>query len=83
MICFKQHNNNENSNSEIFGFMFCGLLHVKLVWMPSVCYNPNYYLQNRVYLYLVPLFLNEIGNLLVYVGVLFATSVCRLLSLSG
>ena len=35
--------------------------------MPSVCYNPNYYLQNCVYLYLVPILLNRIGNLLAYV----------------
>ena len=41
------------------------------------------YLQNSVYLYLVPLLLHRIGNLLAYVAALFATSVCRLLSVLG
>ena len=49
----------------------------------SVCYIPNYYLQNWFYLYLVPLLLNGIGYLLAYVAALLVTSVCRLLSLSG
>ena len=35
--------------------VLCNLLHAKLVWMPSVCYIPNYYLLNCVYLYLEPL----------------------------
>ena len=63
--------------------MLCDLLQAKLVWMPSVCYTPNYYLQNCIYLYLVPLLLNRIGNLLAYVAALLVTSVCRWLSLRG
>ena len=55
-------------------------LHAKLI---SVCFIQNYYLQICVYLYLVPLLLNGIGNLLAYVAVFFVTSVCRLLSLRG
>ena len=47
--------------------------------MPSVCYVPNYYWQSCVYLYLVPLLLNRIGNLLAHVAALIVTSVCRLL----
>ena len=43
---------------------------VKFVWMPSVCYVPNYNTQNSVYLYLVPLVLHCIGNLLAYVAAL-------------
>ena len=31
--------------------------------MPSVCYIPIYYMQNCVYLYLVPLLLHRIDNL--------------------
>ena len=65
------------------GLMFFGLLHAKLVWMPSVLYIPNYFLQNLVYLYLVALLLNGIDNLLAYVTALFVTSVCPLLSLRG
>ena len=42
-----------------------------------VCYIPNYFLQNFVYLYLVPLLLNCIGNLLAYVAASFVTSGCR------
>ena len=38
-------------------------------------------MQKWVYLYLVPLLLNRIGNFLAYVTTLFVTSVCRLLSL--
>ena len=63
--------------------MLCDLLHAKLVWMPSVFYIPNYYLQNCVYLYFVPLLLNGIGNLLAYVAALFVTRVCRWLSVRG
>ena len=58
------------------GFILFDLLHVKLVCMPSVCYIPNYYLQNCVYFYFVPFLLNRIGNLLAYVAALFVTSVC-------
>ena len=60
--------------------MLSDLLHANLVWMPSVCYIPNYYLQDSVYLYLVPFLLNRIGYFLTYVAALFVTSVCRLLS---
>ena len=63
--------------------MLCDFLREKLVWMPSVCYIPNYYLQNCVYMYLVPLLLNGIGNLLAYEAALFMTSVCRWLSVRG
>ena len=63
--------------------MLYDLLHAKLVWMLSVYYNSIYYLQNWVYLYLVPLLLNSTGYLLAYVAALFVSSVCRLLSLSG
>ena len=42
--------------------------------MPTVCYIPNLYWQNCVYLYLVPLLLHNIGNLLAYVAALFETS---------
>ena len=52
-----------------------------LVWLPSVFYIPNYYLQHCVYLYLVPFLLNGIGNLLAYVAALFVTTVSWLLSL--
>ena len=48
--------------------------------MSSVCYVPNYYLQNCVYLYLVPLLLPRIVNLAAYLAALFVTSVCWLLS---
>ena len=54
--------------------MLCNLFHENLVWMPSVGYIPNYYLQNWVYLYL----LNRIGNLLTYVADLSLISVCQL-----
>ena len=47
----------------------------------SVYYNPNYYLQSWVYLYLMRFLLNGTGNLLAYVAALFVTSVCRLPSL--
>ena len=30
--------------------MLCDLLHAKLVWMPSGCYIPIYFLQNWVFL---------------------------------
>ena len=63
--------------------MFSSLLHAKLVWVPSVCYIPNYYLQNCLNFYLVPLLLHRIGKLLAYVAALFVTSVCRLLSVRG
>ena len=55
-------------------------LHAKLVWMPSVCYIPNYYLQSWVYLFFAPLLLHVIEILLAYVAALFVTCVCRLLS---
>ena len=55
----------------------------KLVWMPSVCYIPNYYMQICVYLYLVPFSLHRIGNFLAYIAALFVASVCRLLSVFG
>ena len=54
--------------------MLWDLLHAKLVWM-SVCSIPNYYMQNWVFLYLVPFLLNWIGNWLAYVAALFVTSV--------
>ena len=60
--------------------MRSNFLHAKLVWMPSVCYNPNYYLQNWVYSYFVSLLLYVIGILLVYVAAFFVASVRRLLS---
>ena len=41
--------------------------------MPSVCYIPDYYLQNCVYLYFVPFLLHRIGNLLAYVAAFFVT----------
>ena len=63
--------------------MLSNLLHADSVWMPSVCYNPNYFLQNCVVLYLVPLLLNRIGYLLACVAALFVTSVCCLLSFGG
>ena len=63
--------------------MLSNLLHAKLVWMPSICYNSNYYLQNSVYFYLVPFLLLSIANLLAYVAALFVTSVCRLLDSNG
>ena len=63
--------------------MLCDVLHAKLVWMSSVYYTPNYYWQNCVYLYLVTLLLNRIGNFLAYVADLLVTSVCRLLSVCG
>ena len=51
--------------------------------MQSKCYIPNYYLENCVYLYLVPLRLNGIGNLVAYVAAFFVTSVSRWLSVRG
>ena len=42
----------------------------------SFFYIPTYYLQNCVYLYLVPLLLHRICNLLAYVAALLVTSVC-------
>ena len=60
--------------------MLSNLCYAKLVWMSSVCYVPNYYLQNCVYLYLVPLLLPRIVNLAAYVAALFVTIVCWLLS---
>ena len=47
--------------------MFLNLLLAKLVWMPSVFYNPNCYLQSCAYFYFVPFSLHRIGNLLAYV----------------
>ena len=43
-----------------------------------VSYVANYYMQNCVYLYLVPLLLYGIGNLLAYVAALFVARVCNL-----
>ena len=60
--------------------MLSDLLHAKLAWTRSVCYIPNYYLQNCVYLCLVLLLLQSIGNLLAYVAALFVASISRLLS---
>ena len=60
--------------------MRSNLLYAKLVWMPSVCYIPSYYIQSYVYSYLVPLLLHRIGNLFALVAVLFVFRVCRLLS---
>ena len=40
-------------------------------------------MQNCAYLYLVPLLLHGIGNLLAFVAALFVTSVCPLLSVRG
>ena len=33
--------------------MLSNFLHTKLVWIPSVCYIPNYYLQSCFHLYLM------------------------------
>ena len=63
--------------------MLCNLLHAKLVWMLSVCYIPNYYMLNWVYLYLEPILLNRIGKLLGYLAALSVNCVYRLLSLRG
>ena len=63
--------------------MLSNLLFAKSVWMPSVCYIPNYKSQNSVYLFLAPLLLHRIANLLAYVAALRVTSVCRLLSVHG
>ena len=38
---------------------------------------------NCVYLYLLPILLHRIGNLLAYVAASFVTSVCRLLRVRG
>ena len=57
--------------------MLCFLIPAKLVGSPSACYIPNFYMQNWVYLFLVPLLLNNVGKLLAYVAALFVTSVCR------
>ena len=51
--------------------MLSNLLHNKLVWVPSVFYIPNYYLLSCVYLFLVPLLLHRIFNLLEYKAALF------------
>ena len=51
--------------------------------MPSVCFISNYFLQNFVYLNLVPLLLNGICNLSAYVAALFANSGYRWLSVRG
>ena len=59
----------------ICGSMLPNLLPAKVVWMPSFCCIPKRYLQNCVYIYLVPLLLNRIGYLMAYVDVLFLTSV--------
>ena len=40
--------------------MLCDL-HAKLLWISSVCYNSNYYLQNCVYL-------SDTQNVLIAVG---------------
>ena len=61
----------------------CDLLHAMLVWMPSVRYIPNYYLQNWVYLYFVLFLANSVGNLLAYIAALIVNSVCRFLVLRG
>ena len=58
--------------------MYSNFLLAKLVWMPSVCYIPNYYLQICVCFYLVPFLLHRVGSLLSYVAALFVTSFCRL-----
>ena len=55
--------------------MLSNLLYAKLVLIPSVCYIPNFYLQNCVYFSLVPFLLYGIGNLLEYVAA-FLTSAC-------
>ena len=59
------------------------LLHAKLVWMPSVCYILNYYMQNFVYLYLVLLLPHRFAMLLALVAASFETSACRLLRIRG
>ena len=51
--------------------------------MALVCYIPNYYLQNFVCLYLVPILLNRIRNSLASVAALLVTSVCQWLSVRG
>ena len=58
--------------------MLCDLLHAKLVWMPSVCHIPNYYLQNCVYLYLVPHLLIR-GLFLFFPIALSRAAFCRVL----
>ena len=63
--------------------MLCDLLHAKLEWLLQFVYIPNYYLQNCAYLFLVPLLLKGIGNLLAYVAALIVTSDCRWLSVRG
>ena len=51
--------------------MLSNLLHTRLAWVTSVYHIPNYYLQSRVYLYLVPLLLHRISNLLKFIAALF------------
>ena len=51
--------------------MLSNLSHAKLVWIPLVCFIPNYY------------FLLHFGKLLAYVAALCETSVYRLLSVHG
>ena len=75
LVVFETHN--------LYIMWFSNLLQARLWWMPSVCYIPSYYLQNCVYLYLVPLLLHGIGNLLAYKAALFVTYVCRLLIVLG
>ena len=48
----------------LYAFRF---VQANLAPMPSVCCIPNYYLQNCVYLYLVPLLMHLNDNFLVYV----------------
>ena len=67
----------------IFFFIFSNFLHTKLECMPSVFHNLKVYMRSCVYLYLLPLLLHSIGNLLAYVAALLVTSVCRLLSVRG
>ena len=60
------------------------ILHAKTAWMPSICYILNYYIPKSVYLYLLPLLLHSIGNLLAYAAALCGTTiVCGLLSVHG
>ena len=63
--------------------MLSNSIHAKLVWRPSVCYFPIYYMQNCDNLYLVPLLLHRICNLLACAAVLFVACVSKLSRVCG
>ena len=63
--------------------MLSDLLHAKVVGVPLVCYIPNDYLQNCVFLHLVLLLLHRIGNFLAYVAGVIGDYFLGILSILG